>query len=172
MKKTTEKPMRIILATLLFLVGIVANAQGAANGSKLSWGIRGGLTFAPTNWDDTDVKVFPTVGLAASCCLAKTPLRLESGLYYTNRYVYDYNNHSLLLPVLVSVGITAKDDATINPFVGPFVAYGFNEDDIDGGLRIGIEYRRKKLRVNFGYDLSMTYGVDEDALFLCVGYDF
>ena len=61
---------------------------------------------------------------------------------------------------------------SIQPFMGPFIAYSFNEADFEGGWRMGIGFNTKKFYVNCGYDYSFDYGVDEDALFVSVGYNF
>ena len=100
------------------------------------------------------------------------PLYVETGLYYTNRYVYDYDNHSLLIPALITYHFPVKNKNTVQPFIGPFISYGFDEGTLDGGIRLGVGYNSNKIYINCGYDLSMNYGVDEDALFINIGYNF
>ena len=94
MKNTIKN---IALAVLL-VQSSTAFAQNWANAPKVILGIRGGLTFAPTDWEGSDINVFPTAGIATSFRIAKLPFYIETGLYYTNRYIYDYDNHSLLAP--------------------------------------------------------------------------
>ena len=168
MKNTIKN---IALAVLL-VQSSTAFAQNWANAPKVILGIRGGLTFAPTDWEGSDINVFPTAGIATSFRIAKLPFYIETGLYYTNRYIYDYDNHSLLAPALLSYHIHLKKDMSIQPFMGPFLAYGFDEATIDGGWRMGVGFNSKKFYVNCGYDISSDYGVDEDALFVSVGYNF
>lgn len=162
----------IALAVLL-CTSSTALAQNWANAPKVILGVRGGLTFAPTDWEGSNIKVFPTTGASASFRIAKLPFYVETGLYYTNRFVYDdYDNHSLLSPALFSYHIHFKKDMSLQPFMGPFLAYGFDEADIDGGWRMGVGFNNKHFYVNCGYDYSFNYGVDEDALFVSVGYNF
>ena len=61
---------------------------------------------------------------------------------------------------------------SIQPFMGPFLAYGFDEDEIDFGCRMGVGFNKKHLYINCGYDISGNYGVDEDSFFVSVGYNF
>ena len=149
-----------------------ALAQNTKQEQKLTIGIRGGITFAPTDWDWSETKVFPTFGVATSFQIARSPFHLETGLYYTNRYIYGYDNHSLIIPVLFSYHIPLNENKFIQPFIGPFLSYGFDETDIDGGIRMGIGFSNNHFYANCGYDISTTYGVDEDALFISIGYNF
>ena len=91
--------------TLLLLIGNSVKAQKWANAPKVILGVRGGITFAPTDWDGSNIEVFPTAGLAASFSIAKLPFYIETGLYYTNRYYSDWDNHSILSPALLSYHI-------------------------------------------------------------------
>lgn len=162
----------IFTLTLLLLMGNCAFAQKWANAPKVILGVRGGVTFAPTDWEGSDIEVFPTAGFAASFRIAKLPFYVETGLYYTNRYVYDWDNHSILSPALLSYHIPLKKDMSLQPFMGPFVAYGFDEEEADLGWRMGVGFSRKHFYINCGYDISGNNGVDEDALFVSVGYNF
>ena len=169
-----KKLYKTIPLALLLCISNNANAQRWANAPKIILGVRGGLTFAPTDWEGSDIKVFPSAGLAASFRIAKLPFYVETGLYYTNRFVGDYDNHSILSPALLSYHIPLKKDMSLQPFMGPFLSYGFDDFDggLDGGWRMGVGFNSKKFYVNCGYDYSFNYGVDEDALFVSVGYNF
>lgn len=162
----------IFTLTLLLLIGNSVKAQKWANAPKVILGVRGGITFAPTDWDGSNIEVFPTAGLAASFSIAKLPFYIETGLYYTNRYYSDWDNHSILSPALLSYHIHLKKNMSIQPFMGPFLAYGFDEDEIDFGCRMGVGFNKKHLYINCGDDISGNYGVDEDAFFVSVGYNF
>ena len=161
----------IYILTLLLSMGNSVLAQNEPS-PKTILGVRGGLTIAPTSWSFSEINIFPTVGFSSSFRISKLPLYIESGLYYTNRYVYDYTNHSLLVPALLTYHIPIKSNKSIQPFIGPFISYGFNEATVDGGIRLGLGYNIHKFYMNCGYDLSMNYGVDEDALFINIGYNF
>lgn len=166
-----KKIYKIISIALLLCMSNSAQAQKWANAPKIIVGIRGGITFAPTDWGCSDIEVFPSTGVAASFRIAKLPFYIETGLYYTNRFVYDYDNHSLLVPALFSYHIPLKKDMSLQPFSGPFISYGF-EGELDEGWRMGVGFSSKKFYANCGYDYSFNYGVDEDALFVSVGYNF
>lgn len=130
------------------------------------------MTLAPTDWDG-NVKVFPTVGLSADFRISKLPFYIETGAYYANRYIYDgEDNNSLLFPALLSYHIPLKHDMSLQPFFGPFLAYGFDKSALDCGLRIGIGFNKSKFYVNCGYDLSLDYTIDEDNFFITAGYNF
>lgn len=169
MKKISKSILTIILL-LSFSSSTIA--QKWANSPKMILGVRGGVTFAPTDWDGSNIEIFPTAGLAASFRIAKLPFYIETGLYYTNRFVCEWDNHSLLAPALISYHIPLKSDTSIQPFMGPFIAYGFDEEDADLGWRMGVGFNKKHFYVNCGYDISGNNGVDEDALFVSVGYNF
>ena len=94
-----------------------------------------------------------------------------NGLYYTNRFIDSDDNHSILSPALLSYHIPLAKDMSLQPFMGPFLAYGFSDGE-DFGWRMGVGFSKKNFYVNCGYDISGNYGVDEDALFVSVGYNF
>ena len=71
----------ILTLALLLNLGNHAFAQKWANAPKVILGARGGLTVAPTNWECTDIQMFPTVGIAASFRIAVLPFYVETGLY-------------------------------------------------------------------------------------------
>ena len=73
MKNTIKN---IALAVLL-VQSSTAFAQNWANAPKVILGIRGGLTFAPTDWEGSDINVFPTAGIATSFRIAKLPFYIE-----------------------------------------------------------------------------------------------
>ena len=162
------------LTVLLSIISSTAMAQKWKDAPKVILGVRGGLTIAPTDWEGSNIKVFPAAGVAASFRIAKLPFYVETGLYYTNRFVYGRDNHSLLVPALLSYHIPLKKDMSLQPFMGPFLSYGFAGDDvgIDRGWRTGIGFNKKHFYINCGYDYSFGNGVDEDAIFVGVGYNF
>lgn len=162
----------IFTLTLLLLTGNSVRAQKLTNTPKVILGVRGGITFAPTEWDGSSIELFPTAGFSASFNIARLPFYIETGLYYTNRFVADWDNHSLLAPALLSYHIPLKNNTSIQPFMGPFIAYGFNENTVDFGCRMGVGFSKKHFYINCGYDISGNNGVDEDALFVSVGYNF
>ena len=166
--KRTRKAIYI----LMLLLGM-SNSIRAQNevSQKFIVGLRGGLSFAPTDWSFSEINIFPSIGIATSCNISKSPLYLETGLYYTNRYVSGSANHSLLVPALLTYHIPSRSNKSIQPFAGPFISYGFDEAAIDGGIRLGIGFNFSNFYINCGYDLSMSYGVDEDALFINIGYN-
>ena len=164
--------IRNIAMAVLLGIGSTAIAQNWQDAPKVILGVRGGLTIALTDWEGSNIKVFPTAGAAASFKITKLPFYIETGLYYTNRYIGDDDNHSLLAPALLSYHIHLKKDMAIQPFMGPFIAYGFDGNEVDGGWRMGVGLNKKHFYVNGGYDYSFGNGVEEDALFVSVGYNF
>ena len=90
---------------------------------------------APTDWNGSTI-VAPTFGMAVELNISRHPLFIETGAYYTNRYIYDNSNVSLLIPALLSYHIKLKKEWSIQPFYGPFIAYGFNQS-INQKLMVG-----------------------------------
>ena len=60
----------IVKLTLLHLLGNSVKAQKSANAPKVIHGFSGGITFAPTDWDSSNIAVCRTAGLAASFSIA------------------------------------------------------------------------------------------------------
>lgn len=183
----------MILSTVALLAGGVqtANAQNWRNAPQFHLGIRGGISSTNAifeNWDGDDGTcslTAPTFGIAFDTRVAKIPFYIETGLYYMNRgykddwYTYDkgnyrsgreiYDNHSLLVPALISYHAYAGKNVAIQPFMGPFISYGFDEDEFDSGWRFGCGISVKKFYANFGFDLSFeTVG----SIFATVGWNF
>lgn len=73
-----------IIALLLFM-GNSAFAHNWGNAPKVIWGVRGGVTFAPTDWSGSNIEICPTTGLSVSFRIADLPFYAETGLYYTDR---------------------------------------------------------------------------------------
>lgn len=162
--------MRIFTSAICFFMAYSIPAY--AQHHKPEFGIRGGVTLAPTDWEGS-LKVFPTVGMSVGFNISKLPFFIETGAYYANRYVYDAeDNNSILVPALLSYHIPLKHDMTLQPFYGPFVAYGFDRSEFDSGMRLGIGFTKSRFYVNLGYDISFNYTVDEDAFFVTAGYNF
>lgn len=168
--KNMERLHKLIFGAALCVCLIfcpLANAQSY----RPQFGIRGGLTASPTDWTG-NLKVFPTIGMSVDFRIAKLPFYIETGAYYLNRYVYEDDNNSLLFPALLSYHIPLKHDMTLQPFCGPFVSYGFDNSEVDGGMRMGIGFSKSRFYVNCGYDISFNYGYDEDNFFVTAGYNF
>lgn len=165
------KKILVATAMLLFFNNIVM-AGNDTKPSNIKFALRGGITFAPTDWDETNINVYPTIGLSADFGISKLPFFIETGVYLTNRYIMTDNNISILAPALISYHIQMEKDMTIQPFIGPFIAYGFDYEEADVGVRMGVGLSINKLYTNCGYDISASNGFDEDAFFLSIGYNF
>ena len=163
---------KLIVLALLTSLFIPVAAQRKAAGENVTWGLRAGWTVAPLEWGGTAMKLSYTLGVASDVRISRLPISIETGLYYTNRYVSRYDNWSLLLPVLFRYEIRQGSGLSVQPFAGPFVAYSLDDQDWDVGLRLGVGFAKRHFYGNIGYDLSGNYGVDEDAFFITVGYNF
>lgn len=132
---------KFFLSLVAALLAVPTFAQTSSGGFKLSestvyYGIRLGVDFANISGDDTDdlssrtgINLGGVVGLRIS---DRTPLYLESGLYYTERGAkYDKGGTTaksalayLEIPVLIKYGIQATEEISILPYVGPYFSMG------------------------------------------------
>ncbi len=165
-----------MLKKILYTIALASYVACSVQAQEVSeykplFGIRGGLTFAPTDFEGSTI-VAPTFGMSVKFKISKQPLFFETGAYYTNRYIYDDSNNSLLFPALLNYHVKLKSEWCIQPFFGPFIAYGFNQSEFDGGLRCGVGFSKSKFYINCGYDISFNYSIDEDAIFVTAGYNF
>ena len=162
----------IIATTMLLFINNIVMAGNDTQPSNIGFALRGGITFAPTDFYGTNINVYPTIGLSADFGISKLPFFIETGVYLTNRYIMTDSNISVLAPALISYHIQTRKNMTIQPFIGPFIAYGFDYEEADVGVRIGVGLSINKLYTNCGYDISASNGYDEDAFFLSIGYKF
>ena len=126
--------------------------------------------------------VTPVGGVFADFKVAKLPLYLETGAYYqnmgskirewygysyynryhdryhshrSNRDSYKLNNHSVLVPLVLSYHLYASDQIVIQPFTGFFGSYGFTSEEVDFGLREGIGVSFGHLNISFGVNIGV-----------------
>lgn len=179
--------MFAIMATLSVNAQIVKNMEypkahfgirAAFTSNTLTSDIReGGMTFSAKS----DAKAFVSGGLAVDFRVASLPLYLETGAYYINRgYKYSYNsfeegfdNHSVMMPLLMSYHLYLTDNMAVQPFVGPFVEYGIDAEQVNSGIRAGVGYNFGRLYVNVGYDFG--FNIDErknNTVFATIGFNF
>lgn len=202
MKKmfSMKNELRIcVMACLFFLVGnMQMKAQNWRNAPQYHFGVRAGASFTNSwedSWDggaDTKDLVGSMLGVAFDTKVAKIPFYVETGLYYMNRglryeayrwdnihssYDYTENNHSVLVPALISYHAYINKNMSFQPFMGPYLAYGFNDEEIDYGWRMGCGFNAKQFYVNVGVD----YGLKDDfeqhegnvcSVFLTLGWNF
>lgn len=187
---------KLLFATFVALFGFTsANAQIVENLEypRAHFGIRG--QFTSSSFTGYDALPFAGGGLAADFRIAPIPLYLETGLYYAQKgYKYEsyydedeketWDNHSVLMPLLVSYHLYFTDNLSIQPFTGAYVSYGFNAEEVDYGLRFGCGFNFGRLYANVGYDLGLknyesydyhageTKDLKSGMLFLTVGFNF
>lgn len=126
-------------------------------------GLRGGATLSTVTGNDS--YAFPYGGIGMDFKVTPSlPIYIETGLYYMNKgYTattgrkgdIDEDNHSVLLPLLASYHFYITDKMSVQPFVGPFVSYGFGLEDVDYGVRVGCGWNFRRLYLNFGYDFGL-----------------
>ncbi len=191
--------LKLAVCTALFAgFSNTAKAQKWLDAPKYHLGVRVG--YSETNvWHDLHLDGHGdmncqsvVVGAAFDVKLTKLPFYLETGLYYSNRGVdvvdgsrrYAQDNHSLLVPALLSYHIYTATNVSIQPFVGPFVAYNFGFEKPDYGFRLGCGVNYKNAYLNGGFDLgcrdNMFYNkegfYEEDgnllSFFVTVGWNF
>lgn len=180
---------KVILASLLCFFSLLSQAQIVENLEYPSFhfGIRGAYTSnrAFFSGDGTsDSKIFGSLGLAMDFRIASIPLYLETGWYYMNKGWegsedcdydggYDTDNHSVIMPMLASYHLYLTDNMSIQPFAGPYIGYGVDEERFDYGLRTGIGWNLGRLYVNTGYDFGFEReGYRTGTYFCTVGFNF
>lgn len=150
------KKICMLLLALSLLTGI--KAQNWRNAPKLIVGLRGGASVSNITETDGDTKnVFAfTGGLSASFRIAKIPFYVETGLYYENFGYKDYktwNDHSGVVPAMISYHAYAGKNVTIQPYMGPSLIFS---DELDMGFRMGCGVAYKKFYAGLGLDYNLT----------------
>lgn len=181
--------MVAVMATLSVKAQIVKNLEYPRG----HFGIRAAYTSNTYTLDrgydeafEGGAKSFVSGGLAADFRVASIPLYLETGAYYINRgykgFEYDgrygisegeYDNHSVMVPLLMSYHLYFTDNMAIQPFVGPFVEYGIDAEEVSAGIRAGVGYNFGRLYVNVGYDFG--FNIDDkknNTFFATIGFNF
>lgn len=180
----------MILSAIALLVGGIqtTSAQNWRNAPQCHFGIRGGISSTNSfleSWgvdDGTNSLTAPTFGISFDTKIAKIPFYVETGLYYMNRGYKDddennsykvsqeeCDNHSLLVPALISYHAYVGKNVALQPFFGPFISYGFDEEEFDCGWRLGCGISVKKFYANFGFDLCV---ITVGSIFATVGWNF
>lgn len=182
---------KIIMSLLLCLFAMTASAQIVKNLEypKAHFGIRAAFTSNSVGTGDDyfedGSKAFSFVsgGLALDFKVASIPLYLETGLYYMNKgyeynspyrdYDAEHDNHSVIMPLLMSYHLYFTDNMAIQPFVGPYVGYGTDEERVDYGIRAGLGWNFGRLYVNAGYDFGFEVdGYKNNTFFATIGFNF
>lgn len=188
----------VLVAALLVSAQNMA-AQNWLNAPKSHFGIRAGIAATNTladDWDgdygSTDL-ISPMAGIAYDTRIAKIPFYVETGLYFLDRgqkYKIDRNgyhhsyatteresNFSMLVPAVISYHAYTGKNISIQPFMGPYLAYGFSDEEIDYGWRLGCGLNIKQFYVNMGYDIGLKDDFDTheghvSTAFITVGWNF
>lgn len=180
---------KLLLSLLVCIIAISAKAQivKGLEYPKAHFGIRAAFTSSTGSvsfeeYDlDIDSKAFVSAGFALDFRISSIPIYLETGLYYINKgYGYedwggyhDEDDHEVLMPLLASYHLYLTDNMSIQPFVGPYVGYGFSSERLDYGIRAGLGWNLGRLYVNVGYDFGMeSDDYSANTLFCTVGFNF
>ncbi len=183
---------KIVMLLVMSVFVVAANAQIVKNLDypKAHFGIRGAFTLNSISASDDyydgeyDALPFASLGLAFDFKVASIPLYLETGLYYMNNgYKYEnswgddegtVDNHSVKMPLLMSYHLYFTDNMAIQPFVGPYVGYGIDEQRIDYGIRAGLGWNLGRLYVNAGYDFGFEVDGEykNNTFFATIGFNF
>ena len=188
---------KLVLIMFAIMATLSANAQIVKNMEypRGHFGIRAAYTSNTFTLDrgydygafEGGAKSFISGGLAADFRVASIPLYLETGAYYINRgykgvdvdyHNYniaegDYDNHSVMVPLLMSYHLYLTDNMAVQPFVGPYVEYGFDREEVSAGIRTGVGYNFGRLYVNVGYDFG--FNIDDkknNTFFATIGFNF
>lgn len=180
---------KIIVSFLLCVFAMTASAQIVKNLEypKAHFGIRAAFTSNSVGTgddffeDDSKAYSFVSGGLALDFKVASIPLYLETGLYYINRgYKFDdpygsgeREDNSVMMPLLMSYHLYFTDNMAIQPFVGPYVGYGIDQERVDYGIRAGLGWNFGRLYVNAGYDFGFEVdGYKNNTVFATIGFNF
>lgn len=181
--------MKVVFVVALLLAATQSvNAQSSSSRvpSRFHFGIKGGATaniYMGDN-DNTDAFFFPTGGLAMDFQVAKIPLFIGIGANYANFGLKDrktFDAHSIQVPVTTSYHIGVAPNFFINPFLGGFAAYNFNDDfnkQFNAGVRAGCGFNYGRLTWEVGYDQGLlnlgtkNNDVISGTLFVTVGFNF
>ena len=198
-----KKQMMSLMAVATLLLGGVqtTTAQNWRNAPQYHFGVRAGLSDTQAFSSDwvgdcsSKDKFGPVVGVAFDTKIAELPFYIETGGYFMNRGLkyaadvwYDDNqrhrhvswsedNNSLLIPVMLSYHAYINKTMSFQPFFGPYVAFGFEDDATDYGLRMGCGFNVKQFYVNTGFDVGLRKDFDTHegnvcSLFMTVGWNF
>ena len=131
---------KIFTAIVALMLAVPSFAQFASGGFELEkknlyYGARMGLSMGMMSGDidatgmKAGLNLAGVIGLRVS---EKSPVFLESGLYYTQRGGkkddYTMNLKYLEVPIVIKYGIKATDDIALLPFIGPYFAFGVGGD--------------------------------------------
>ena len=190
---------KFFLSLVAALLAVPTFAQTNSGGFKLSestvyYGIRLGVDFANISGDDTDdlssrtgINLGGVVGLRIS---DRTPLYLESGLYYTERgakyekagYTEKLGLAYFEIPVLIKYGIQATEEISVLPYVGPYFSLGiggkrktptdsyssFSDDGgfsrPDMGFKIGCGAEYNMVYAELGYQIGVANIAKDDKI--------
>lgn len=198
-----KKMLNWLAVSALLLGGVqTTNAQNWLNAPQYHFGVRAGISDTQALADDWDGdycskdKLGPMVGVALDAKIAKLPFYIETGAYFMNRgwkysadlyhdtpshgyhrVTWSEDNSSLLIPVMLSYHAYINKTMSFQPFFGPYVAFGFEDDATDYGLRMGCGFNIKQFYVNMGVDAGLrsdfnTHEGNVSSLFMTVGWNF
>ncbi len=162
--------LKLILITLALSSALLVKAQTTDDNPKYSIDVKAGFNVSFADGFG-DFSIFPLAGIMGDIHVSPLPFYIETGVEYMNRLQNWHFNHSIVVPALLSYRIALPNNLTLYPFFGPYLTYGFNHNEVDDGIRLGAGIRRGKYSATFGYDISTTYGYDDDDFFLTVGYN-
>lgn len=146
-----------------------AGAQKWADAPQYHFGVRAGAASSvplASNWDGSGEYPLwsPVLGVSVDTRVAKLPFYIESGLYYIDRgykvkedhvEIATEHNHSILIPALISYHAYTSTQVSVQPFTGPYLAYGFGDTEADYGWRVGCGVNVKQFYANIGFDLGL-----------------
>ncbi len=171
MKRQT---IALLLAALALGISKPASAQKWADAPQYHIGVRAGLIGSiplQSDWDGHDGTRSlwsPSIGVSVDTRICKLPFYIESGLYWMDRgYRYGRrgnttteHNYSLLLPALLSYHAYTSTQVSLQPFMGPYLAYGLNYREPDYGWRMGVGVNVRDFYANVGFDLGLRDNFD------------
>ncbi|MDR0895170.1 MAG: DUF4421 domain-containing protein [Prevotellaceae bacterium] len=151
--------------------------------SKLTYprfhmGIRAGGT---SNTYAGDGFAFPYGGIAMDFRIAPIPLYIETGFYYMNkgfRINGSHSNNTAIMPLVSSYHFYLTKKMSIQPFMGGYVGYGLDAENIDAGIRVGCGWNFSRLYVNMGYDYGLIkyenyyFNNSNGTAFITIGFNW
>lgn len=190
---------KFVIMLLVSICSIYASAQivEGLRYPRAHFGLRLAYTSNSLSGDNVSSTATALPYISAGCALdfrvASIPLYLETGMYYVNkgskdvehyyinnRYYSDedvtYNNHSLVIPLLLSYHLYFTDNMSIQPFAGVFFGYQTEDERLDGieryewGFRVGMGWNLGRLYLNTGYDFgAKSENYYNNTLFVTLG---
>ena len=174
---------KIFTAIVALMLAVPSFAQFASGGFELEkknlyYGARMGLSMGMMSGDidatgmKAGLNLAGVIGLRVS---EKSPVFLESGLYYTQRGGkdgdYTMNLKYLEVPIVIKYGVKATDDIALLPFIGPYFSWGI------GGKYEYLNEVSKETADRSSYDLvnhgdmgmKVGCGLEYDMLYLEIG---